>query len=233
MKTYLIECAKKINIELSDDQIEKIFLYQKLLIEWNQKMNLTAITEEKEIILKHFIDSMTIEKYIPRGAFVIDVGTGAGFPGIVLKIIRDDIKLTLLDSLNKRIQFLDEVVKSIGLNEVTTIHGRAEDIGRDLKFREKYDIVTARAVANLSTLAEYCLPFVKVGGSFIAMKGNLTEEVELAQNAIKILGGNLEKVDSFCLPETDIVRNIVVINKLSQTPKIYPRKAGTPSNKPL
>ena len=233
MKTLLKENAQELNITLSDDKIEKLFLYQKVLLEWNQKMNLTNITEEREVIIKHLIDSMTIEKYLPQNASLIDVGTGAGFPGMVLKIVREDIKVTLLDSLNKRIHFLDEVIKECQLENVITVHGRAEDIAKEDKYREKYDIATARAVANLSTLSEYCLPFVKVGGSFIAMKGNATDEIENAKNAIQILGGEIEKIDHFYLPNTEMERNVLVIKKIRNTSNLYPRKAGTPSNKPL
>ena len=205
-----------------------------LLIEWNKKVNLTAITEPDEIILKHFVDSLTISKYISDGTKVVDVGTGAGFPGIPLKIVRQDVDITLLDSLQKRINFLDEVINELDLEKITTIHSRVEDFGKDKKYREKFDIATSRAVANLSTLSEYLLPLVKVGGKVISMKGSLIqEELENSKNAIKILGGQIEKVDEFDLPNSDISRNIVLIDKIKNTPNRYPRKAGEPSKKPL
>ena len=177
METYLKELSKKLNIELSEGQISNLMVYKNLLQEWNQKINLTAIVEDREIILKHFIDSMTILKDIPSNAKVIDVGTGAGFPGLVLKIVRPEINMTLLDSLNKRILFLEEVIHKCQLEDIVAIHGRAEEFGKDSHYREGYDISIARAVANLATLSEFCLPFVKVGGYFIAMKGSDTSEI--------------------------------------------------------
>ena len=166
MKDELLNLAKKLKIDLNKEMIDKFLLYKELLKEWNEKINLTAIIEDREILLKHFIDSLTIEKYINKNDSIIDVGTGAGFPGIPLKIVRKDIKITLLDSLNKRLLFLDEVRQKVNLDNVNIVHGRAEDIGNKIDFREKYDIATARAVANLAVLAEYCLPFIKVGRSF-------------------------------------------------------------------
>ena len=205
-----------------------------MLIDWNSKINLTAITNEDDVWLKHFVDSCTINKYIPSNSKIIDVGTGAGFPGVPLKIVRDDISLTLLDSLNKRISFLKELTNELQLDKVEFIHGRAEDIAQDKNYREQFDIATARAVANLSTLSEYCLPFVKVGGYFICMKaGNVQDEIEEAKNAIDKLGGTIEKIDSFTLPNSDIERTIILIKKIKNTPKTYPRKAGTPSKNPI
>lgn len=233
MKTFLKESAKKINVFLNDEQVDKFFLYKDLLKEWNEKINLTAITDDEEIMIKHFIDSLTIEKYIDKNASIIDVGTGAGFPGIPVKIIRDDIKLTLLDSLNKRILFLQEVLKQNNITNAVCVHGRAEDFGKELKYRGKYDFATARAVANMSTLLELCLPFVKVGGKFICMKGNNIEEVEDAKKALEILGGEIEKIENFVIPDTDIERNIIIVKKVKETPKQYPRKAGTPAKQPL
>lgn len=233
MDNNFIQLSKKINVNLLDDDIKKFFIYKDLLKEWNEKINLTAIVEDNEIILKHFIDSLTIEKYIPKEAKIIDVGTGAGFPGLPIKIIRDDIEVTLLDSLNKRLLFLDEVRKKVGLKNISLVHGRAEDIANDLKYREKYDIATARAVANLATLSEYCLPFVRINGYFICMKGNNIEELKDAEFAIEKLGGKIEKIEKIILPDSDIERNIVIIKKIKQTPKGYPRKAGTPSKNPL
>ncbi|MBO5141867.1 MAG: 16S rRNA (guanine(527)-N(7))-methyltransferase RsmG [Clostridia bacterium] len=225
--------AEQININLSDEKLEKFFQYKEMLKEWNEKINLTAIIEDEEIILKHFIDSLTIEKYIGEKVSLIDVGTGAGFPGIPLKIVRNDLKVTLMDSLNKRLIFLDNVCKNLELNDIKTVHGRAEDIGKDIKYREKFDIATARAVANMSVLLEYCLPFVKVGGLFICMKGNNIEEVDEAEKALIKLGGKIEKIEKMYLPGTDIERNIIIVRKIKNTPKEYPRKAGVPSKNPI
>lgn len=233
MDTILKELSRKINIDLEDEEIRKFILYKDLLKEWNEKLNLTAIVDDKEIIIKHFIDSLTIEKYISKDYSVIDVGTGAGFPGIPLKIIRNDIKITLLDSLNKRLIFLNEIREKLNLEKVDIIHGRAEDIGKEEKYREKFDVATARAVANLATLAEYCLPFVKVNGYFICMKGNKIEEIKDAEKALKVLGGEIIEVKNFLLPESDIERNIIVIKKIKETPKEFPRKAGMPSKNPI
>lgn len=233
METYFEELCDELKIEISELQIEKFFKYKDLLIEKNKYVNLTAITDEKEILLKHFIDSLTINKYLDKDSSMIDVGTGAGFPGIPIKIIRDDVKITLLDSLNKRVNFLNEVIENLNLNFINTVHGRAEDMAHDLNYREKYDAVTARAVANLSTLSELCLPFVKVGGKFICMKGSSVEEVDEASKALEILGGKIVKIDKFVLPDSDIERNIVIINKVKETPNKYPRKAGTPAKEPI
>ena len=219
--------------EFENEQISRLINYMNLLKEWNEKINLTAIVDDEGIIIKHFIDSLTVEKYIPLNSSVIDVGTGAGFPGMVLKIAREDTKITLLDSLNKRLNFLNEVINKCNLNDIYTVHGRAEDYGNSIKYRENYDIAIARAVANLSVLAEYCLPFVKIGGIFIAMKGNNIEEIEEAKKAIEILGGKIEKIDTFKLPNTDIERNIIIVRKTRNTPNQYPRKAGIPTNKPI
>ena len=233
-KEKLIINVDKLGINLSEIQLKQFYNYMNLLIEWNKKVNLTAITEPDEIILKHFVDSLTISKYISDGTKVVDVGTGAGFPGIPLKIVRQDVDITLLDSLQKRINFLDEVINELNLEKITTVHSRVEDFGKNKKYREEFDIATSRAVANLSTLSEYLLPLVKVGGKVISMKGSLIqEELENSKNAIKILGGQIEKVDEFDLPNSDISRNIVLIDKIKNTPNRYPRKAGEPSKKPL
>ena len=208
--------------------------YMDLLLDWNEKINLTAITDKDDIILKHFIDSLTIEKYIKDNDKVIDLGTGAGFPGIPIKIKNENIDVTLVDSLNKRVNFLNEVIKELNLRDITAIHSRIEDLAHNKNYREKYDVVTSRAVANMSTLSEYMLPFAKIGGICICMKGpNVDEELENAKGAIKKLGGKIEKVESLTLPDSDIERNIVIIKKISQTDKKYPRKAGTPSKEPL
>lgn len=233
-KEKMIINIDKLGINLSEIQLKQFYNYMNLLIEWNKKINLTAITEPDEIILKHFVDSLTISKYISDGTKVVDVGTGAGFPGIPLKIVRQDVDITLLDSLQKRINFLEEVINELNLEKIKTVHSRVEDFGKNKEYREEFDIATSRAVANLSTLSEYLLPLVKVGGKVISMKGSLIqEELENSKNAIKILGGQIEKVDEFDLPNSDISRNIVLIDKIKNTPNRYPRKAGEPSKKPL
>lgn len=226
--------ANKIKINLTDYQKEQFYLYMKMLLEWNEKVNLTAITEENDIIKKHFIDSLTINKYLKKDDNIIDVGTGAGFPGVPIKIVNKDCKIVLLDSLNKRLNFLNEVINSNNLENITTIHFRAEEAGKDKKYREKFDISTSRAVAPLNVLVEYLLPLVKIGGKCICMKASNAEgEIENSKNAIKLLGGKIEKIEEFYLPDTNIARTIIVINKISKTPEKYPRKAGTPSKDPI
>lgn len=233
METTLKNLAKKLNIELSDEKVLNFLKYKEILIETNKVINLTSITDDKEIILKHFIDSLTINKYIESGASLIDVGTGAGFPGIPIKIIREDVNVALLDSLNKRVNFLNNVINELNLKNIKAIHGRAEDVAHMDEYREKFDCVTARAVANLSTLSELCIPFLKVGGSFICMKAGVNEELEIAKNAIKILGGEIVSIDNFRLPESDIERNVIIIRKIKSTENKYPRKAGTPAKNPI
>lgn len=224
----------KININATDKQINQLYLYMNLLIEWNEKINLTAIVEPKDIIIKHFIDSLTIEKYIKKDSKLIDVGTGAGFPGIPLKIFRNDVNIVLLDSLNKRVKFLEEVIKKLELKDIYVFHGRAEEFSIKREYRETFDIATSRAVANMATLSEYLLPFVKIGGKMIAMKGSeIEEELEESKYAISVLGGKTENIDSFLLLDTDIKRNIVIIKKEKKTPEKYPRKAGAASKEPL
>jgi 16S rRNA (guanine527-N7)-methyltransferase len=225
---------EKMDINLNEKQMHQFYEYMQNLIEWNEKINLTAITEPEEIIVKHFVDSLTISKYINKDAKIIDVGTGAGFPGIPLKIYRDDIEVILLDSLNKRINFLNDTIKKIGLEKITANHGRAEEFARNKKYREKFDVATSRAVANMSTLSEYLIPFVKLGGTVVAMKGSeIDEEVQISKNAINVLGGKILNVEEFNLPGTDIKRNIVLIKKEKVTLAKFPRKAGTPSKEPL
>lgn len=226
--------GKEISIEFSNIQIERFYKYMNLLIEWNEKINLTAITEPKEIIIKHFIDSLTVLKDIKGKNTLVDVGTGAGFPGIPLKIMDEEIKITLLDSLNKRINFLNEVINQLDLKNIETIHSRVEDAGKNKKYRERFDIATARAVANLATLSEYMLPLVKVAGKSICMKGSeVSEELQNSKKAISILGGEIENIDNFQLPKSDMMRNIVIIKKVKNTPNKYPRKPGTPSKEPI
>lgn len=231
---FFNEMQKKLTIKLSVEQLEKFYSYMSLLLEWNEKMNLTAITEPNEIILKHFVDSLTILNEINNNSKVVDVGTGAGFPGIPLSIANESLKITLVDSLNKRLIFLQEVIDKLELKNVEIIHSRAEDFGQNKKYRENFDIATSRAVANLSTLSEYLIPLVKINGKCICMKASdVEEEINQAKNAINVLGGTIEKIEEFKLPESDIGRTIIIINKQKQTPNKYPRKAGTPSKEPI
>ena len=235
-KKFLSESAEKINLNLSKVQIEKFELFYRRVIEWNEKINLTAITDEKEFVIKHIIDSLTVwdEKIFAQVEKVIDVGTGAGFPGIPLKIFSPGIEMTLLDSLSKRIEFLKRTVEELELKKVECFHGRAEDFARQKVFRERFDLATSRAVARLNVLSEYCLPFVKIGGNFAASKGkNFSEEVEEAKNAIKILGGGEIKIAKKILPDLPDVRAVIYVEKNFPTPKKFPRKAGTPVKNPL
>lgn len=225
-----------LGIKLNEKQIKQFLTYYEMLVEWNSFMNLTAITEFEDVMKKHFIDSISLIKAydISKPVNVIDVGTGAGFPGLALKIAYPNLKITLLDSLNKRIQFLNEVIQKLQLEQITTIHGRAEDYSKREEYREKFDLCVSRAVANLSTLSEYCLPYVKKGGYFVSYKSEkVSEEIFIAENAIKILGGIIDRQVEFYLPKSDIYRNLFVIKKVENTPKKYPRKAGLPSKEPL
>ena len=227
---------EKMNIRLTDDQKSQFDLYYELLIEWNRVMNLTGITDYDEVNLKHFTDSLTISRIIDMAQIntLIDVRTGAGFPGIPIKIAFPHIKVYLLDSLNKRIKFLNEVIKKLGLKNIYAFHGRAEDFAKDRQYREKFDVCVSRAVANLSTLSEYCIPFVKTGGYFVSYKGgDSDEEVIRSENAITLLGGEIENTDRFFLPDTDMGRTLIKIRKRKSTPNRYPRKAGIPSKEPL
>ena len=239
-KQYDIEQFKSdlkyFNVELSELQITQFLKYYELLVEWNEFMNLTAITEYEDVMKKHFVDSLSLIKTydVNKSVSVIDVGTGAGFPGLALKIAYPNLKVTLLDSLNKRINFLNHVIEQLGLEGVETVHGRAEDFAKPGKFREKFDVCVSRAVANMTSLSEYCLPFVKLGGEFISYKSEkMNEEMDNAKKAISILGGKFDRCEEFMLPESDIFRNLVVIKKVKETPKKYPRKAGLPTKEPI
>lgn len=232
--TILFDETKKNGMELSDKQIAQFNLYYELLTAKNKVMNLTAITEYNDVVKKHFIDSMMISRVLDMKKInsLCDVGTGAGFPGIPLKIVYPHLHLALVDSVGKRVNFLSEVVEKLGLEDVEAIHSRTEDLAHNIKYREKYDLVTARAVASMNVLSEYCIPYAKIGGYFAAYKsGNVEEEIETAKNAVKTLGGKIEKTDMFELYEMG--RSIVLIRKVNSTPKIYPRKAGTPSKNPI
>lgn len=225
-----------LGIELTEKQIDQFLTYYEILVEKNKVMNLTAITEFDEVIEKHFLDSLSLIKVkdLHNRTNVLDLGTGAGFPGIPLKIAFPELNITLMDSLNKRILFLQDVINELGLTDIEAVHGRAEEAARNKKYREKYDLCVSRAVANISTLSEYCLPFVKLGGQFISYKsGNIDEELDSAKKGIKILGGTITDVHKFDLGENKQGRSFVIIDKNQPTPKTYPRKAGTPSKNPL
>ncbi len=254
----------KLGLDLSEEQVKKFVDYYELLVEWNSFMNLTAITDFEEVVLKHFVDSLAVfqaeifrkslnlsdlntvnsesilkiesvfEKQVKQKISVIDIGTGAGFPGIPLKIVFPELRITLLDSLNKRIKFLNAIIEKLNLKDIETIHGRAEDFAHQKKYREQYDFCVSRAVANLSTLTELCLPFVKEGGYFVSYKSEkVKEELSAGEKAVKILGGRIENQLEYLLPDTDIRRSLLFIKKERSTPKKYPRKAGTPAKEPI
>lgn len=241
LKTILIEGTKAIGVDLTDDNTCDLITFAEMLREKNKVMNLTNIVDDEGIAIRHFVDSLTLLKYLrgeqkkqkKENLALIDVGTGAGFPGIPLKITMPEIDLTLMDSLQKRLNFLEEVAGELKFDSYCTLHARAEDAGRDKSYREKYDIATARAVASLPVLCEYCLPFVRVGGTFIAMKGHSEEEVAASSKAVAVLGGKIEKIDEFVLPGTDMARSIVVVRKTKPTPPRYPRQAGKPTKNPI
>ncbi|MBL4938404.1 16S rRNA (guanine(527)-N(7))-methyltransferase RsmG [Clostridium sp. YIM B02515] len=228
-------CANE-GLEFDEDKYNKLMQYKDLVIEWNEKINLTAITEEEEFIKKHFIDSIKVfrSSELKNSKKIIDIGTGAGFPGIPIKIINPDIEVVLLDSLNKRVNFLNEVINKLQLKGVTAIHGRAEDFAREKKYREAFDTAVSRAVANMAVLSELCIPYVKVNGHFIALKGPaVDEEIKEGLKAVTTLGGVVEKVIEVEVENTDLNHNLVVVKKVKETPKVYPRKAGTASKKPI
>ena len=232
----LDRAAKDVGVELTEEKYNKFISYMRLLQEWNEKINLTAITEDEEIIKKHFIDSI---KAFKREEFknsknMIDVGTGEGFPGIPIAIINPNIKVTLLDSLNKRVNFLNTVIEKLELKNIVTVHSRAEDGARNKMYREQFDLATSRAVANMSVLSEYCLPYVKVGGRLIALKGpSVSEEIEDSRAAIQKLGGELEGVMPVEIEDSDLKHNLVIVKKVKPCSKVYPRKAGTISKNPI
>lgn len=236
MSEMLKNRMDRLQIETNENMLEQFNLFYHLLVEWNKVMNLTGITEYEEVVEKHFADSLSLARFLDLNKIhtVIDVGTGAGFPGIPLKIAFPHLKVVLLDSLNKRINFLNEVIAKLDLKEIHTIHGRAEEYARKPEYREQFDLCVSRAVANLSVLSEYCIPYIRIGGIFIPYKsGDIDEEVAASRKAVDILGGQIDHVEKFQLPDTDIHRSFVFINKIKNTQKKYPRKAGTPAKEPL
>ncbi|MBU5592406.1 16S rRNA (guanine(527)-N(7))-methyltransferase RsmG [Clostridium sp. MSJ-4] len=228
--------AEDISLNFDEEKYNKFMLYKDILKEWNNKINLTAITEDEDIVKKHFIDCIKAFKFqgFREAKSIIDVGTGAGFPGIPIGIMREDSEIMLLDSLNKRVNFLNEVIRELGLKNFNTIHKRAEELSREKQYRENFDIATSRAVANMCTLSELCIPYVKVGGYFVALKGpSIEEELKDSKNAIATLGGRLEEVIPVDIEDSDLKHNLVVIKKVNSTPNVYPRKANAISKKPL
>lgn len=226
----------ELDIRYTNEILEQFQKYYDILIEWNKVMNLTGITEYDEVISKHFIDSLSIVKAIDMNQIsnLIDIGTGAGFPGIPIKIVFPHVKVTLLDSLKKRVRFLDAVIEEVEIKDINAVHGRAEELAKQKNYREKYELCVSRAVANLASLSEYCLPFVNVGGNFISYKsGDIEDELNTSKNAIKILGGKIIEVNKFQLPATDITRSLVIVNKIKKTDSKFPRRAGIPTKEPL
>ena len=227
---------EKLKISLSEEQVQKFLQFYEMMVEKNKVMNLTAVTRFDDVVVKHFLDSLCLNQIIDLSEVrnLIDLGSGAGFPGIPLKIAYPDISMLLMDSLNKRIGFIGDVIQNLKLKEIEAVHGRAEEMGKNRKYREKYDLCVSRAVANLSVLCEYCIPFVENGGCFIAYKGpDVEEELKNSEKAIHILGGEIEEVKNYQLPETDMGRTLIRIRKIKNTPKEYPRKSGTPLREPL
>ncbi|MBX4267041.1 16S rRNA (guanine(527)-N(7))-methyltransferase RsmG [Clostridium estertheticum] len=232
----LNEASDNVGLKFDQDKYDQFMLYKDLIKEWNEKINLTAIKEDEAIVQKHFIDSMKVFKFdqLKNAKNVIDIGTGGGFPGIPMKIIKPEVNIVLLDSLNKRIIFLNEVINRLDLKNIKAIHGRAEDFAQEKQYREKFDVAVSRAVANLTVLSEYCIPYVKVGGYFVAMKGPaVEEEIKLSKNAIRMLGGQIEHIEKVQIEGSDLNHNLVIIKKISQTHKKYPRKAGMVAKVPL
>ncbi|MBX4262042.1 16S rRNA (guanine(527)-N(7))-methyltransferase RsmG [Clostridium estertheticum] len=232
----LNEASDNVGLKFDQDKYDQFMLYKDLIKEWNEKINLTAIKEDEAIVQKHFIDSMKVFKFdqLKNAKNVIDIGTGGGFPGIPMKIIKPEVNIVLLDSLNKRIIFLNEVINRLNLKNIKAIHGRAEDFAQEKQYREKFDVAVSRAVANLTVLSEYCIPYVKVGGYFVAMKGPaVEEEIKLSKNAIRMLGGQIEHIEKVQIEGSDLNHNLVIIKKISQTHKKYPRKAGMVAKVPL
>ena len=228
---FMKEECKKNNIQISNEEIEKLYIYMKEILEWNEKVNVTAIKDEKEFIVKHFIDSILIEREVV-GDKLIDIGSGAGFPGIPLKIVRDDLKVTLIDSVNKKVLFMQDSIEKLKLDNIVAIHCRAEEYAHNNQYRESFDVATSRAVANMCTLVEYMLPFVKVGGKCICMKGpNSEEEINDSKKAISLLGGEIERVEKYKIDDND--RCLVLIKKVKKTEQIYPRDQGKPLKSPL
>lgn len=236
MNDFLKNMLLKIGIEADDKQIFQLNKYYEMLVERNKVVNLTAITEYNDVVIKHFIDSLMITKIydLESAEKIIDIGTGAGFPGMIYKIMFPNSEITLLDSLNKRIKFLDDVIEELGLKGIITLHGRAEDYAKDKKHREQYNLVVSRAVANLATLSEYCMPYVRLSGKFISYKASdCDDEVQNAKKAVNLLGGKIHVVETVEIPDTDIERKFIVIEKIKNTSAKYPRKAGLPSKEPL
>lgn len=236
----LSEKALKLNIELTDLQLEQFQTYYEMLVETNKVMNLTAITEIEDVITKHFLDSLALAEVYPdicddsKSITVLDLGTGAGFPGIPLKIAFPHLKITLMDSLNKRVKFLQSVINELELCDIEAVHGRAEEAARNKLYREQFDLCVSRAVANLATLSEYCVPFIKVGGKFIPYKSaEIEEEAKGGKRAVEVMGGKISEIKKLMLPDSDIERSFVIIDKIKNTPKTYPRKAGTASREPI
>ena len=229
---FKIECEKN-NIKLKYPEYEKFYKYMLGIIEWNEKINVTAITEHKEFLVKHLIDSLTINKYVEDGKNLIDIGTGAGFPGVPLKIANKNLNVTLIDSVNKKLNVIRQVTKEINIENLEIIHTRAEDLANNIEYREKFDFATTRAVSKLYTIAEYMIPFLKIGGKAICMKGpNYEQEVEEAKKSIEILGGKIEKIDNIMI-DGEVERNIIIISKVKQTPNKYPRGQGKPLKEPI
>lgn len=233
MRNFLKQCLTEMDFNVSENQLDSFMKYNELMLEWNEKINLTAITEQRDVVIKHFCDSTAALKLIPQGASVVDVGAGAGFPSLPLKIMRPDLKILMLDSLNKRINFLNEMTEKLSLENISAVHARAEELSKK-ELRESFDVCVSRAVARLCVLAELCIPFVKVGGSFLAYKGPAgIEEINEGKHAVELLGGEITEVKKYNLPNSDICHSVIVIKKVRQTPPKYPRNSGKISKTPI